>query len=128
MGSVYKLARKPSGMVRPLSGAGKRGVELILCHRFRSYNWASSRNSGDKHPTINYVPMLHGKAVPQEDKPALFDKDKAKFKEWGVTHILSFNEPDVSWPVLVSCLLIGLTPSPVTTATDISRRLRHDSR
>jgi hypothetical protein len=41
--------------------------------------------------------MLHGKAIPGvDDKPALFETNKAKFKDWGVTHILSFNEPDVS--------------------------------
>lgn len=41
--------------------------------------------------------MLHGKAIPGvDDKPGLFMTNKAKFKDWGVTHVLSFNEPDVS--------------------------------
>lgn len=64
----------------------------------RSYNWASGKNEKGNHPEgINYVPMLHGKATPGvDDKPALFETNKAKFKDWGVTHILSFNEPDVS--------------------------------
>ncbi|KAJ9101883.1 hypothetical protein QFC21_003223 [Naganishia friedmannii] len=58
-----------------------------------TYNWASSRNSDGKYPVgLNYVPMLHGD---RDGHPAEWETNKPKFKqEWGVTHVMSFNEPD----------------------------------
>lgn len=41
---------------------------------------------------LNFVPMLHGNAA---DKIKWFQSQIANFPGWRVTHLLSFNEPDV---------------------------------
>lgn len=98
MGPIYQDAWDSSGLVSLTAQSSSLGTDRLFYLRLtRSYNWASSKNEKANHPEVNYVPMLHGKAIPGvDDKPALFEINKAKFKEWGVTHILSFNEPDVS--------------------------------
>jgi hypothetical protein len=42
---------------------------------------------------LNFAPMLHGNAA---DKIQWFQSQIPNFPKWGVTHLLSFNEPDVS--------------------------------
>ncbi|KAJ9107073.1 hypothetical protein QFC20_003798 [Naganishia adeliensis] len=82
------------------AGRGRTGLEQWLgeamgpVHQYAG-NPGGMNEKGNHPEGINYVPMLHGKAIPGvDDEPALFETNKAKFKDWGVTHILSFNEPD----------------------------------
>lgn len=46
---------------------------------------------------LNFVPMLHGNAA---DKIQWFKSQIPNFPGWKVTHLLSFNEPDVSRTVI----------------------------
>lgn len=41
---------------------------------------------------LNFAPMLHGNAA---DKIQWFQSQIPNFPGWSVTHLLSFNEPDV---------------------------------
>ncbi|KAJ9110418.1 hypothetical protein QFC19_001543 [Naganishia cerealis] len=58
-----------------------------------TYNWDSKRLSDGLYPAgLNFVPMLHGDKA---NHPADFEVNKKNFKDWGVTHVMSFNEPDI---------------------------------
>ncbi|KAJ9124338.1 hypothetical protein QFC22_001138 [Naganishia vaughanmartiniae] len=114
-------AKPASSSVQPASSVTKRSVVPsttvvpVIKKAGLAYNWEFNQNwspwtstagskvswgySWDAHPMLNFptsklnfVPMLHGNAA---DKIQWFVSQIPNFPSWGVTHLLSFNEPDM---------------------------------
>jgi hypothetical protein len=58
----------------------------------RGYSWDAHPMLNFPTSKLNFVPMLHGNAA---DKIQWFKSQIPNFPGWKVTHLLSFNEPDV---------------------------------
>lgn len=99
--SVYSSSSTTSSASSSATGSGKRGLaynDAALCDPFIgadtvswAYNWASS--SGGLGSGVNYVPLLWGTDSSFTD---IWSDNAAAAIAAGSTHLMSFNEPDLS--------------------------------
>lgn len=66
-------------------------IETSICSHGRTYDWNSHIVPGTPLDRLDFVPMAWGPGSIDA-----FAADSANFDALGVSHLLSFNEPDVS--------------------------------